>query len=156
MSSKPNSKVTILSKTKKRVTNIIQPLLQKSTVHCSLLKSSQRKFSCGTQASNLNNSNLVLTSISYDFDSPIFRKLISLLNEGVNKKTQLQIEQLLQNQALEIAKNKLKSHGESFRQNSNHSLLILKLKEISPRLDKIINNYKTKLKLMDSKLSSLS
>jgi len=142
LSSKPNSKVSTLSKTKKRFTNKIQELLQKSTVHCSLLKSSQRKMSCGTQgqASNLNKSNLVLTSISYDFDSPIFRKILSLLNEGVNKENQLQIEQLLQNQALDIAKNKLKSHG--LIQNSNHSLLILKLKEISPRLEKIINNIK--------------
>jgi DNA-dependent RNA polymerase len=109
-----------------------------------------------TQTTITTKGNDSVSSISYDLNSPIFGKLISLLNEGVNKETQLQIEQLLKSQALEIAKYKLDSQGESPKQNFHHRLLILKLKEISPRLEKIIKNYKTKLILMDSNLSSLN
>jgi len=56
-------------------------------------------------------------SLYYDIHSPIFRKLLSLLSNycssNNNKEVQLQIEQLLQNQALKIAKTKLSSQGKS-------------------------------------------
>jgi len=113
-------------------------------------------FSNNRNISTINKSKSSISSLSYDIDSPIFRKLLSLLTSNTNtKEVQLQIEQLLQNQALEIAKTKLSSQGESPHHNHINKPIILKLAETKPRLEKIINNYKSNLLILDSKLSSL-
>ena len=49
-------------------------------------------------------------NLSYDLNSPIIRKLLSILtNNPINDATQLKIEQFLKNQSIEITKNKLSS-----------------------------------------------
>jgi len=53
-------------------------------------------------------SNLLNLSLAYDFNSPIFKELVSILtNNPLNQETQLRIEQFLHNQGLELTKLKL-------------------------------------------------
>jgi len=99
--------------------------------------------------------NLSNLSLAYDLNSPIFTELLSILtNNPINQESQLRIEQFLQNQALELSKLKLSTNDKSKSNISN--ALISKLIEKKSSLEKIINNYKINLNLMDDKLSSLN
>lgn len=157
-------------KQKRKFSNIDIPNLKKLQLHrkYSIISSQGRNNVQIPFSNNRNISTMInpkfrggvpAASLYYDIDSPIFRKLLSLLSNHCssnnNKEVQLQIEQLLQNQALEIAKTKLSSQGESKNQNHIHKQIILKLAETKPRLEKIIKNYKSNLLLMDSHLFNL-
>jgi len=104
-----------------------------------------------------------LSNLKYDFLSPIFIELISILSSNpINKETQLKIEQFLQNQGLLVVSEQSKL--KQLRADTSNSLmgvrksneLISKLIESKPSLIKLINNYKTNLILLDAKLSSLN
>ena len=98
-----------------------------------------------------------ISNIAYDLNSPIFRELLTILNDNpINNETQLKIEQFLRNQSLELNKNKISSN---LNPNSNFNIsnvLISKLIETKPSLEKIIENYKVNLFLMADNLVSLN
>ena len=51
----------------------------------------------------INTSNVSNLSLAFDFNSPIFKELLSIVtNNPINNETQLRIEQFLQNQSLDF------------------------------------------------------
>ena len=74
----------------------------------------------------------------------------------MTNETQLKIEHFLKNQSLELMKAQMNSNSKSSNNINASNVLISKIIETKPLLEKIIKNYQNNLKLMDDKLASLN
>jgi len=91
-------------------------------------------------------------SLAYDLNSPIFKKLLSILtNNLINEETQFKMEKFLINKALDLSKVEEDYNNKINSKISN--TLILKLIEKETSLLKLIKNYIIKLNLMEDNLN---
>jgi len=91
---------------------------------------------------NNTTSKLSNLSLAYDLNSPIFKKLLSIItNNLINEETQIKMEKFLINKALDLTKVEEDSKNKSKISNT----LILKLIEKETSLIKLIKNYIIKL-----------
>lgn len=97
---------------------------------------------------NNTTSKLSNLSLAYDLNSPIFKKLLSIItNNLINEETQFKMEKFLINKALDF------TNVEEDSKNKISNTLILKLIEKETSLIKLIKNYIIKLNLMEDDLN---